>query len=1097
MLQQENLADKELVVGSIKVLGSMKGGGTEKVRENIERLQNAVKVQQTKQDDYWSSLTADGVISAVEKKQLKKEFESIEQTYTALITQAEAKGVEMSDEVRMYERRYEELRDYLFTQLQLFKRMFESTKTESAEVFNGYYNRYYFALQNAQSRVNIGESGKIRVLSSLTELGTDGEVVLYENNFYMYDLQNHEWIGISVASKVGEYTGVRTDSPPQVLNQYFLVGPEGIVEDYLEFIPETRAAEENAWTDEKGNIIYINYGFEPGYIYFWNERNEFEKVEDRNNWRYIVAMNDMLACGFPVSPTLAAWLTIDLPELIAPGLEQNVKEHTPKYSRVHDVPEYPNDGDWILWDASSTARFIKGHLYVYQKATVEWIELNPQDTSGQVRDKFMRALTDILEVNPTETGYFSTVFASAFFGATATLDQISTKEIELRDTGSIRSRGYVAGIAGFNIKGNGEAEFSQIRINNGYPSQEAYDKAMAEQAAENKRLNDAVENAQKDVDAAEAALETVKQNYIAQVDIEYALGDSETVAPTSGWNTVAPEYTPGKFMWQRTATIKGSSEPTYSDPTCISGARGNSVSQFREQYYTSSSNTELKDGAWVYDQPHFVPGKYLWTRTEMTWEDNSVTYSEPQYAAALGQVYQKATDAQDVAADAIEETVDIRRDILDIKEDYVARVDVEYALSDSETVAPESGWNTIAPEYIPGKFMWQRTAITTGVDHTTYSDPTCISGAKGNSVERFIEQYYMHTSQTEKPPADAQWIDYQPELESGKYLWTRTKMIWEDETVTYSDEILAAALDQVFSDVVQAKQDLEEAEERLEEAEERLEEAEEKLEQLGLQVADTEGYLSKIAQLSKNSDGTLAAKLYGEIMQDMAAGDTDLAFSTEGFSFDGDKGFAVTKKGNVYANNGVFRGMIYANDGVFYGRGEFTGPVKVGDQTQDSDGYIGGSSIENGTIRTNYFKGKSLSIKNAIGISPDAIKFYTRPLMRVKQFYPGSGGQANLNNIYSVLNDMLLGSDDTISPASGYLNIYGIIQGGNVSHDGEIYGFVRESGNIIVFFGHNSTDYGPLRLIVKSNNKIYFNSNRMDWEMSMKGMYIIAHHFSG
>lgn len=62
-------------------------------------------------------------------------------------------------------------------------------------------------------------------------------------------------------------------------------------------------------------------------------------------------------------------------------------------------------------------------------------------------------------------------------------------------------------------------------------------------------------------------------NAITGVDVEYALGDSPTEAPQTGWSTTAPEWQAGKYMWQRTKTTtpKGSS---YSEPTCIQGAKG-------------------------------------------------------------------------------------------------------------------------------------------------------------------------------------------------------------------------------------------------------------------------------------------------------------------------------------------------------------------------------------------------------------------------------------------------------------------------------------------------------------------------------------------
>ena len=464
MLAQENMAEKELVVGSLKVLHGIEGAGYKQVKQTVENLRNSVQNIGSKQEDYWSSLSADGVISSIEKKQLKKEFEGIDQTHTALMRQAEDKGVITSDEVQQYDYYFDSLHDYLYVTLKLFDNMSEATPIESAEVFNKYYNDYYFSLQNAQAKVNIGEPGKIRYLSSLLEEGYNDEVAIYENQFYKYNLTKREWENIQVASKLGEYMGVLTESPPQILNQYFLVGPSGIATDYIVWTGLVREAEENAWTDENGNVIYINYGFETGFIYYWSENNEFVKVEDKNNWRYIIAMNDMIACHYEVSPQLYEWLTGELAENIGGILEGNVLNHVPKYKRVSAIPENSNDGDWILWDAPSTARFSKGHLYVYQKETVSWIELNPLDESGEVRSKFMTALSDILEVNPTETGYFSTVFAQAFFSNTATINKLSTYEFILEDSGYMKSKGFVSGSSGWIIHGNGNAQFNNITI---------------------------------------------------------------------------------------------------------------------------------------------------------------------------------------------------------------------------------------------------------------------------------------------------------------------------------------------------------------------------------------------------------------------------------------------------------------------------------------------------------------------------------------------------------------------------------------------------------------------------------------------------------
>lgn len=68
--------------------------------------------------------------------------------------------------------------------------------------------------------------------------------------------------------------------------------------------------------------------------------------------------------------------------------------------------------------------------------------------------------------------------------------------------------------------------------------------------------------------------------------------------------------------------------------------------------------------------------------------------------------------------------------VTDLEENAITDVDVEYRLSDSPTSLIGGTWSTVAPEWVSGKYMWQRTA-TTSNGIVTYSDPTCIAGAKG------------------------------------------------------------------------------------------------------------------------------------------------------------------------------------------------------------------------------------------------------------------------------------------------------------------------------------------------------------------------------
>lgn len=142
---------------------------------------------------------------------------------------------------------------------------------------------------------------------------------------------------------------------------------------------------------------------------------------------------------------------------------------------------------------------------------------------------------------------------------------------------------------------------------------------------------------------------------ISEVDVEYAKNSSLSTAPTSGWSTNAPVWEDGKYIWTRTKTVSGG-QTYYSDPVCITGAKGETgqqgqtgagVSAIVEQYYLSTSNTTQTGGSWSTNQPAWASGKYIWTRSKITWTDGSTTYTDPVLAKAINGANQSAKDAND------------------------------------------------------------------------------------------------------------------------------------------------------------------------------------------------------------------------------------------------------------------------------------------------------------------------------------------------------------------------------------------------------------------------------------------------------------------
>ena len=73
--------------------------------------------------------------------------------------------------------------------------------------------------------------------------------------------------------------------------------------------------------------------------------------------------------------------------------------------------------------------------------------------------------------------------------------------------------------------------------------------------------------------SSETIEETIAKT-IKEVQILYALSDSETTPPDDGWSVIAPEWQEDKYMWQKTKVIYVDETTDESSPTCIQGAKG-------------------------------------------------------------------------------------------------------------------------------------------------------------------------------------------------------------------------------------------------------------------------------------------------------------------------------------------------------------------------------------------------------------------------------------------------------------------------------------------------------------------------------------------
>ena len=130
------------------------------------------------------------------------------------------------------------------------------------------------------------------------------------------------------------------------------------------------------------------------------------------------------------------------------------------------------------------------------------------------------------------------------------------------------------------------------------------------------------------------------------------------------------------------------------------------VNSIKEQYYSSTSRTEVIGGEWVETPPQSEDGKYIWTKSIFIYSDGTSTETSPVSVSG--------------------------------ESGYgIESIDMEYAQNQDSTTPPTDGWSTIAPLYNPNYFIWTRTKTKIqNSDDYKYTDPVCINGIKGDKGDK-------------------------------------------------------------------------------------------------------------------------------------------------------------------------------------------------------------------------------------------------------------------------------------------------------------------------------------------------------------------------
>lgn len=484
---ENNMADQALVVKSLKVLDKVEGGAFKEIRQSVESVRKQTNVISRQQDEYWKTLSDDGIITPIEKQSLLRESHNIDRSFAAITQQAATLGI-ASAILEDYIATYNALRTYLFTTLKLFDDMQSETNIDDRDTFNAYFSGYYFSENFVLLAITAGilDTIDFRVLQSLTEPGEEGETAIYHGALYQY--VNGQWKNVTT----GAYKGPRTELPPDEEEAFFIVSESFTMSESLIVNDEELLV--------NGDTLLVTHTYLKGYIYYF-QAGTWHPEWDKTNWRYAAAFADVLnitgelpqifqdgldaiqanldAAVLTLEDEIAAkqgqytiiggeMVLIDdlLPQIIEEYNEQQSQiddQQTEIDSKINHLPVYyggtsvapgsPQEGDFYLFTGSGENNC---KVRRYHNAAWEWLD----PTNTNYRNYYMMALQDILSNSGAGTATFSNAFAQNFWAACANMETLDVKTIYLRNDGKIQSAEltYVPESVGTRIDADGDID---------------------------------------------------------------------------------------------------------------------------------------------------------------------------------------------------------------------------------------------------------------------------------------------------------------------------------------------------------------------------------------------------------------------------------------------------------------------------------------------------------------------------------------------------------------------------------------------------------------------------------------------------------------
>lgn len=208
---------------------------------------------------------------------------------------------------------------------------------------------------------------------------------------------------------------------------------------------------------------------------------------------------------------------------------------------------------------------------------------------------------------------------------------------------------------------------------------------------------------------------------------------------TCSTNSATAPTDKGAYTWCRIVGADGAT-----------GSVGVGIDTITEEYYHSTSATSLSGGSWSTTAPTWADGRYIWTRSIISYTDGSSLETSPICVSGR----KGETGSQGIQGEKGE-----KGEKGDRGEQGIQGVQGEQGEKGDKGDKGDTGAQGVKGDK---------------------GD----TGATGNGVSSITTQFYLSTSKTTQ--TGGSWVTSMPTWSSGTYLWTRSKITYTNGSTAYT-----------------------------------------------------------------------------------------------------------------------------------------------------------------------------------------------------------------------------------------------------------------------------------------------------------------------